>query len=147
MRPSRLPISSRLPIYGYRGKLNGYKAIKIPIDVFWRQLRELGIINTSRALVAYFSKKFANRLKLNAEATMSVLKISILLMSLSAHSSLTVSARSFPRSLNADLPGPTRNPSRRHKASGRCGRKEYLQQSEPRLPIRRKPGKAASRRE
>jgi hypothetical protein len=54
MRPSGLPI------YGYRWKLNGYNAIKIPIGFFSRQLRELGIINTSRELVSYFSKKFAN---------------------------------------------------------------------------------------
>src|ERR1035437_6710211 len=130
-----------------RWKLNGYNAIKIPIDFFSRQPGELEIINILRELVAYFSKKFANLLKLNVEARMSVLKISILLMSLNAHSLLTVSVPSFPRSRNADLPGQDRNPSRRHKASGRCGRKEYLQQSEPRLPIRRKPGKAASRRE
>jgi hypothetical protein len=52
MRPSGFSI------YGYRWKLKGYNAIKIPIDFFSRQPGELEIINTSRELVAYFSKKF-----------------------------------------------------------------------------------------
>ena len=36
--------------------------------IFSRQLEELGIINISRELVAYFSKKFADLRRLNAEA-------------------------------------------------------------------------------
>jgi len=49
-------------MYVMYGSLIVKNARELPTDFFSRPLAELGIINISRALVAYFGKKFANRI-------------------------------------------------------------------------------------